>query len=335
MSDLFTRLEDYDRILRHWQASHVDYGGLLRPERLGCADWRSLTEIGSLPDVLDAAGFVLDAAVVRPLTELIARNALSLDRSTEYADALAELGRVVAARDASELCGPPPFDPYRRDPSELPQLRMGLAGAVEKLVGDLADIRRRAAQAVSGESDGDFLFHRDGNGWLVAGFGEKGHFSELRGFAVIHRLVRSPGKPVPMAELVGAPEAAKNDWHSRQPVLDQTAIREYRAKLAEYDADIQRANDEQDFTEAAVLENERAQVQEQLDQALNITGKSRDLNNPNDKLRPRLWGLIQRARKAIERSSPTIAKHFEHTLSCNDDAFTYHPGTEITWKIEP
>ena len=150
--------------------------------------------------------------------------------------------------------------------------------------------RNPKATGQGGEADdAEFVFRPDGDGYFVRGFGEQGHVTAkgAKGLHDIFRLVQSPGVPVPMLELdagVGT-QQLDGDSHSQQPVADSKTRQDITAKRKQLQADIDNADTEVERNESrAELETLDAEAVK----LFGLAGKPRDLNNPNDQLRPKL-----------------------------------------------
>ncbi|HUY32964.1 MAG TPA: hypothetical protein VMV69_09300 [Pirellulales bacterium] len=181
------------------------------------------------------------------------------------------------------------------------------------------------------ESTGKGLVLRlDGGTYFIAGFGERGHLPKLKGFAQLAKLVASPGIPIPMLELSGAnlDQRIVNDQQSRQATLDATAKKEADKQLRELGADIEQAMKDNDLAELGRLQQEHDDLVTHLTTATGIGGKDRDMNNPLDKLRPRIFGTLGTAYKKLRSSKPPmkeLADHFESSISSEGPTFIYRP----------
>src|SRR5262249_52373037 len=102
----------------------------------------------------------------------------------------------------------------------------------------------------AGTSADEWVWAPDGDGYLVAGPGERGHFGGLKGLAMIEQLVRTPGQPVPMTLLSGGTEGElDSDGRSKQPAMDRQALQAtYKQMVA------LRAQIEQDESKGRALE---------------------------------------------------------------------------------
>jgi hypothetical protein len=178
----------------------------------------------------------------------------------------------------------------------------------------------------------------DGNGYLIAGLGERGHFARLKGLAMISRLVRSAGQPVPMVLLFGgAAVEPDSDQRSRQPAMDSQAMQDAYNQCGALGAEIENAEREGRTTEAAESRDELERLQNQLKAALGIRGKVRDLNDLANKLRPSIHGALARVYKAMRKANPPapeLANHLEASISSEGAAFVYRPAIPVTWKTQ-
>ena len=179
------------------------------------------------------------------------------------------------------------------------------------------------------ENEPKFIFRPDGNGYYVEGFGESGHYKQLKGLTDLFRLVQSPGEEVLMLELDAGPGAtrAAGDAFSRQPIIDFDELRNLNTNLRRYKAEVDEAENDA----------ERASSQEKLEECIEAiramtghNGKARELNNPNDKLRAKIAGRIATACNAMADANnpcPKLAQHFVDTCAAEGASYKYSPGT--------
>jgi hypothetical protein len=146
------------------------------------------------------------------------------------------------------------------------------------------------------EPQAAWVYARDGNGYYVAGCGERGHVSGLVGFRHIESLLQQAGRPVSMVTLVGGPMADESEAgpRSRQPALGQAARDRIRDQLREYDEEIAEAESDGRAGEAALLRDEKEALSKALLADLGLGGQARDANSPRRGAavrRPWLGGL--------------------------------------------
>jgi hypothetical protein len=183
----------------------------------------------------------------------------------------------------------------------------------------------------------EFVFAPTGDGYFIRGFGEFGYLSRLKGLSVIAWLIQTPGEPVSMLELIGADRRTKEDQRSQQHALDTEAMRGIWDKLRQLKADLERARKENNTVDADLAQNQIQELQQALKQAQGLRGKERDLNNPFNKIRPRIHNQLRAVYAAMRKANPPmsrLADHFECSISSeNGNAFIYRAGPPmISWK---
>jgi hypothetical protein len=209
--------------------------------------------------------------------------------------------------------------------------------AVEREHAAAAAIARDQGGAgqVEASGSGEWVWAPDGDGYQVAGLGERGHFSGLRGLAMVEKLVRDPGRPVPMTLLTGAGGQQSNDKRAKQPTMDTEALRNAYNQCAVLRAELQQAEAEGRATEAQEARCELEQVLRQLQLALGIRGRIRDLNDLANKLRPSIHARLAHVYKAMRGANPPmpeLATHLESAISSEGAAFVYRPLFTVTWN---
>ena len=226
-----------------------------------------------------------------------------------YEDALRlvpdeDLKRAIVPRARSEPAQVSPSSPTLLDGAgegrELPQ------GAPAPRS---SPARKGEAAAVQPESK--FCFHRDGDGWFVRAFGERGHFKNLKGFKYIAKLLTCPGKPVPIVELAGEESAISRRVKSdklantdgltvskrptRQPVLDKKALKDVERKMEELKQEIEEAERHNDVARAERIRDQFEALAKQVQKDTRFDGKSRDFDSDIDSLRQSIWNAIKYA----------------------------------------
>src|SRR5262249_15195803 len=133
----------------------------------------------------------------------------------------------------------------------------------------------------------EWVWAPDGDGYRLAGLGERGHLAQLKGLTMIEKLVRSPGQPIPMALLVGGTaEQMGKDKRSKQPAMDAEALRDAYNRCSVLRAELEQAESEGCTLEGQELRDELDALLQQIRSAVGIRGKVRDLNGLANKLRP-------------------------------------------------
>ncbi len=182
----------------------------------------------------------------------------------------------------------------------------------------------------------EFVFRPDGDGYFLSGFGESGHVTAkgAKGLHDLFRLVQTPGVPVPMLKLDAGPgvERAEGDWRSPQPVADGVTIKQLAAKRNQLKADIESAGSDMERSE---LETELAELEKTAKGMSGLNGTPRDLNNPLDRLRPKLLKRISTAGKKLrEANLDKLAEHFGPAVTSESGCMVYRPAVEgLTWNV--
>lgn len=185
----------------------------------------------------------------------------------------------------------------------------------------------------------EFNFVPSGTGFEIAGFGESGFVHDLKGFRQLYVLIRSK-QSVPMLQLIeGADnEQIRADKRSVQPVIDETAKKEYHEKINELKRDCEEAIAAGNDSEVERIENEREAICKELERTHNIHGKSRDMNSLGNKMRPAIFGTLKTAYEHLRKAPMTkIAEHFELSVGADGTgkAFSYSPADERpNWQTE-
>ncbi|MDP9799724.1 hypothetical protein J2S43_008236 [Catenuloplanes nepalensis] len=133
------------------------------------------------------------------------------------------------------------------------------------------------------------------------------------GMLYLSELLANPGREISAAELAaGRADHAVTDAGSRQPVLDDTAIREYRRRLTALQEEIadsdgqprgDRARDERDWLLA------------ELSTATGLSGRIRRFAGNEERARIAVGKAIRRAVERVTAADPVIGAHLRATVS--------------------
>lgn len=212
-----------------------------------------------------------------------------------------------------------------------------------------AEAGGQGGKASTPAAESEFVFRPDRDGYFIKGFGESGHVTAkgAKGLHDLFRLIQSPGIPVPMTTLgepTGSVRSISDDEAksqgltmgrrtSRQPVADGMTFQQIAAKRTELKADIANADSDMEREE---LQSELDTLEDAAKGMKGLNGKPRDLNNPNDRLRPKIDGRIKTACKAMEGRFPNLSQHFANTCGAEGGFFVYTPGIpDMKWDTEP
>jgi len=192
----------------------------------------------------------------------------------------------------------------------------------------------------------EYVFRRDGDGWFIKAFCERGHFPGLVGLERLARLVKAAGRPVPMTELVSggnpkkrlsATEAAaaglSADGTSFEPLVDEQAVEALKKEIEETVAVIRQAERVGDVTQAEIYRNQLAKLEGQYKAVTRPGGKPRKFRTEIDRLRPAIYQSISRACQRLRKAGmKNTADHFEVSIRAEGDGFIYSPSPPIRWQ---
>ena len=97
-------------------------------------------------------------------------------------------------------------------------------------------------------------------------------------------------------------------------MIDARAKQEYRRRLAELEAELEQATEENDLGRAAKLRAEMEAFTRQLAGAYGLGGRSRRMASPAEKARVNLTKTIQGAIERISAESTPLADHLKKTV---------------------
>lgn len=171
--------------------------------------------------------------------------------------------------------------------------------------------------------------------WTLSWREEHASLPHTKGLADLAVLLARPGRPVSALELAGGIAAAGSSSDTR---VDLQALMSYRDRLAELDADLDRAGDDADLARIDMLEHERDQVLAEVRRATGIGGRLRpSANDPAERARKAVSARIRDAIRRIDRVAPTLALHLDRSIQTGLEC-TYQPppgdGPTPHWTVE-
>ena len=143
--------------------------------------------------------------------------------------------------------------------------------------------------------------HRDGPVWAIEWRGRHSVVPDSKGVRDLAVLLARPGQAVPalgLVEAAGRPPAAAASA-GLGPVLDDTARRAYRARLAELDRELDEAEADADLGRAERVRAERSMLASELAAAFGLGGRARMAGDPAERARKAVTMRIRAAIRAI------------------------------------
>jgi tetratricopeptide (TPR) repeat protein len=177
------------------------------------------------------------------------------------------------------------------------------------------------------------LLRRDGRVWLLEWRGRRSTVPDSKGVRDLAVLLARPGQAVPVLDLAaaaGGPPAAAAGA-DLGPVLDDTARRAYRHRLAELDGEIDEAESDADLGRLERLRSERSLLTDELTAALGLGGRARIAGDPVERARKAVTMRIRAAINTIGAHDDALARHLRNAVRTGR-LCCYEPENPVTWR---
>lgn len=185
-------------------------------------------------------------------------------------------------------------------------------------------------------------FKNVGDYWETSYQGKRTLLRDIAGAHYIAFLLAFPDRPFPIFELDAAVRHheignASNLDEASSPndeILDLRSKREYQARLQELAQE--RASAERDYDNArlSAIDEETLQIQDVLDAATRLGGRSRRANSQTERARVNITRQIKSAIKKIEKDNPALGSYLASTIKTGYACqYSPLPGTSITWNL--
>ena len=179
------------------------------------------------------------------------------------------------------------------------------------------------------------VFRFDGRVWTLTYGGRTVHMPDAKGLRDLHRLLGSPGTPIPAVALQ-APEGGEAVAAARRmggdEVLDERAREGYRRRLEVLDEEIDRAAARGDDRRAAEYDRERAALLEELRAAAGLAGRTRRLGDEAERARKAVTARIRDTLRRLDRHHPELAGHLRASVSTGSSCL-YRPDPAVPWRL--
>jgi tetratricopeptide (TPR) repeat protein len=180
------------------------------------------------------------------------------------------------------------------------------------------------------------VFARDGALWTLAYGGVTVRMRDAKGLADLAALLAAPGQEIPAADLIaaaGAGPAAQADLRlGADEVLDATARRQIRARLADLGEDIAEAESWNDLERAARARAERDALLRELTAAAGPGGQARLLGDQSERARKAVTARIRDIIGRIERVHPALGAHLRESVTTGTRC-AYSPPVPVSWRL--
>lgn len=174
---------------------------------------------------------------------------------------------------------------------------------------------------------------RTGDVWTVSWRDEHGTVPHVKGLVDLSVLLERPGHEVPALVLAGGGTAPAG---LRDHMIDFEALRAYRDRLAELEAEIDRAEEDADLGRAERLAGERDQLLTEIRRATGLGGRLRsEANDPSERARKAVSARIRDAIRRVGGVAPELAAHLDRSIRTGLRC-SYAPASEeppIHWSV--
>jgi len=179
------------------------------------------------------------------------------------------------------------------------------------------------------------VFRREGALWTLAYGGVTVRMRDAKGLADLAALLAAPGREIPAADLVAAGSGGLGRADLRlgaDEVLDETARRQIRRRLADLDEEIAEADAWADPERASRARAERDALVSEVTAATGLAGRARRLGDQDERARKAVTARIRDMIGRIERVHPSLAAHLRASVTTGTRC-CYSPPAPASWQL--
>jgi hypothetical protein len=174
------------------------------------------------------------------------------------------------------------------------------------------------------------VFRREGETWLVVFNGATARLRHTKGMGDLACLLARDGAEVHVLDLVAEGPVVVSGSVGDQ--LDDTARRQYEARLEEIEEDLADADARADVAASERLHRERDALLAELSAAYGLGGRSRRRGDSAERARST---VTQRTRDAIARiadAHPELGRHLRSSVKTGTFC-AYIPESPVSWEL--
>jgi hypothetical protein len=180
-------------------------------------------------------------------------------------------------------------------------------------------------------------FHQHDAGWLVGRDGATAMLPDVKGLHYIRYLLQRPGLEVAAADLAAAVAGHPGVTISQAgaDVIDARALRAYRARLADIDAELSEAQSWADEPRSGRLRLEREALLAEIGAATGLGGRRRQFSSAQERARVAVRKAIASAMSRIEQHDDSLARQLRESVRTGS-ACRYHPDPAhpVIWILD-
>jgi hypothetical protein len=180
--------------------------------------------------------------------------------------------------------------------------------------------------------DGGWTLRRDGDDWLLQAGPEQARLRDSRGLHYLRALLAAPGQEIAALDLAAGGTGLLES--ASEPVLDGTAVRAYRRRLAELDAKLDAADRSGDAERAARAQAEKDAVLAALRGASGLGGRPRQLSAEQERARVNVTRTLRAALDRISAAAPLAGAHLASSIRTGRACrYQPSPGGPARWNL--
>ncbi len=201
------------------------------------------------------------------------------------------------------------------------------------------DVARRLA------SEQANVFRRDGEYWTVGYRGLVVTLRDSKGLHDLAHLLSEPRREIHVLDLIAegtgtrsvsasaAAQAGLTTQGRGEPVIDQTAVAQYKRRVADLETEIDQAHERADGEAAAVAQEELDALISQLTVAYGLGGRSRRTPDHVERARKAVSRRLRDAITRIAHAHPRLGRHLDASIRTGTFC-SYQPERDTVWAIE-
>jgi pimeloyl-ACP methyl ester carboxylesterase len=182
------------------------------------------------------------------------------------------------------------------------------------------------ASARGGETADENAFVRQGEVWIVRFAGRASYLKHTRGMSDLGQLLSHPGQEIHASVLMDSVGASGAD-----PILDDRARGEIKARLLALDEEVRDAEARGDGAALRAAE-ERAALISELRAATGLGGRRRVLADPAERARKAVSARIRESIDKLRGPLPELGRHLDETIVTGTFC-SYTPAQPCRWRF--
>jgi len=169
-------------------------------------------------------------------------------------------------------------------------------------------------------------FVRQGDVWIVRFAGRAAYLKHARGMADLGMLLSHPGQEIHASVLMDGVEAS-----AAEPILDERARGEIKARLLALDEEVRDAEARGDGAALRAAEEREALISE-LRAATGLGGRRRTLADPAERARKAVSARIRESIDKLRGPLPELGRHLDEAIATGMFC-SYAPARPCRWRL--